>query len=140
MIPKILLQKRKALSCFILLVLGFGCSSKSNVIYYSFADKAIISCENGVLRYLEINVDNDIFICKRDGSKGPGKNRFHLPLMNKEFQVIFYGKELKEPVRILPNKKYIIKNYSNGDMTMMSIELETDSAGDVIKANKVDCR
>lgn len=127
-----------ASSLFFIVVLS---SCYDNSIYFNLENQSVKTC-NGrelVVFYLKKKDDPFLYFYNLKLDK-EGPNEFSLKETNRNYILEYKGKSVDaEDSKLSPNSKYEIVNHSSRDATDASMQIETDSCGNVIFSNVTSC-
>lgn len=129
----------KAVSFLFFIVVLSSCYDNS--IYFNLENQSIKTC-NGrelVVFYLKKKDDPSFYFYTLKLNK-KGTNEFFLKRKNENYILECNEKEMDmNDFKLSTNSKYEIVNHSSRDATDASIQIETDSCGDVIFSSVTSC-
>jgi hypothetical protein len=129
----------KGISFLFFIVMLTSCYDNS--IYFNLENQSIKTC-NGrelVVFYLKKKDDPFLYFYNLKLDK-VGTNEFSLKEINRNYILEYKGKSVDVgDFKLSPNSKYEIVNHSSRDATDASIQIETDSCGNVIFSNVTSC-
>lgn len=129
----------KAASFLFFIVVFSSCYDNS--IYFNLENQSLKTC-NGrelVVFYLKKKGDPSFYFYTLKFNK-KGTNEFFLKRKNENYILECNEKEMDmKDFKLSPNSKYEIVNHSSRDATDASIQIETDSCGNVIFSSVTSC-